>query len=247
MAVHVAVLKPVPLKLILDGRKIIESRLTRQSRPPFGRIKPGERIYIKQSGGLFAAVAVAHRVWMADDLTPADVDQIAKTHNRHICGPPDYWHEKRTNSRYATLIWLRDVQPTTQHPRYRPQNMRAWYTLDDAADPIAASLTAARNRSWQTPITPGCLTQGYLKLTACLDRFPADSLGGPSNARATRRLKLHLAQGPTIETDIVRSARIFRWRGWKPWLKQHRLRPGDAVRFTPIAKHAYRVEPVKRR
>lgn len=243
MSVHIAVLKPDMLRLILSGRKTIESRLTHQARPPFGCISRGERIYLKQSGGPFVAVARVHRVWMTDGLTPADVDRIARTHNQDICGPAAVWREKRKTARYATLIWLRDVQPTTRHPRYRPQHMRAWYTLDDSADPLAGT-APPRVTSWDIRITAGGIRNGYLRLTGAVDRFPSSSHGGRTRHDAGRPVTLRLTGGQTVRTDIVANTRIFRWRGWTAWFHSQRLKAGDAVRFTPDGRSAYRVEPV---
>ena len=62
MPVHVAILLRPYIKLILSGRKTVESRLTITPRAPFEGIKPGDRIFFKASAGPYMATAVADAV-----------------------------------------------------------------------------------------------------------------------------------------------------------------------------------------
>ena len=78
MSIHVAIVHKPYDEHILAGRKTVEARLTKTSVPPFGCIKPGDRIYFKRSSGPFFVVATAVRVWMADRLEAADIDRIHK-------------------------------------------------------------------------------------------------------------------------------------------------------------------------
>ena len=59
---HLAILKRAYLNLILAGEKTIECRLTRMAKPPFGVVKKGQRIYLKESSGPVRAVARAGKV-----------------------------------------------------------------------------------------------------------------------------------------------------------------------------------------
>jgi hypothetical protein len=248
MAVHVAIVTEPYDRLILDGRKTIECRLTRQPRPPFGCIVPGQRVFFKRSAGPFFAAAIVDRLWTTDNLTPAGVDDLRKRFNDRIGGRADYWQARR-NCRYATLIWLRDVWPCTLSPRYRSQSMRAWYTLDDDADPLATPHEAKLSRGgsnghFDVTLTAGSLRQNHVRLTGVLDRFPAESLGGAKRAQAGEAVTLHLRGGAMITTDIVAAKKMFRWRGWKSWFAESGLEAGDRLRFTPIAPRAYSVTPI---
>ena len=261
MAVHVGIVRPPYDRLILDGSKTVECRLTTGPRPPFGVIVPGERVYLKRSGGAFFAVAVADRVWMTDGLTPGRVEKLRRRLNDRIHGEAAYWRSRR-DARYGTLIWLREVRPTSQRPRYRPQNMRAWYTLDDAADPLAvldekrggiADGAGGERGVFEVVLTRGALDQRSVRITRWMDRFPPDAMGGRTRREAGEPVALHLKGGPEVLTDIVGSQKIFRWRGWGPWFKRVGLKPGDGLRFTPVGggdgegcARNYLVEPVRR-
>ncbi len=244
MSVHVAILvSPYP-RLILEGRKTVESRFSRLRREPFGAIRPGDRIYFKLSGGPFVATAVAERVWMADRITPEKMDRIRERHNEAICAPDAYWAGKRGETRFATLIWLRDAAPTRLAPRYRSQKMRAWYVLPDAADPMAELPADQRPEVIEIDLTAGALRQHYVRLGDELARFPAAAVGGKKKHDAGRPLTLHLADGPSIETDIVGPQSMLRYRGWATWFQQHELATGDRLRFVRRSRYEYDVRPI---
>ena len=134
--IHVAILIPGYIDAILDGRKTIESRLTKTAQPPFGKIKAGQRLYLKASGGPFMATAVAGGVQSFDGLTPGGIDKLREQHNDRICGDDAFWQAKR-DSRFATLIELTEVEPIDIGPPYKKAYMKAWYVLDADRDPLA--------------------------------------------------------------------------------------------------------------
>ena len=134
--IHVAILIPGYIDTTLDGQKTIESRLTKTAQPPFGKIKTGERLYLKASGGPFMATAVAGAVQSFDGLTPERIDKLREQHNDQIGGDDAYWQTKR-DSRFATLIELTEVEPIEIGPPYKKAHMKAWYVLDEDRDPLA--------------------------------------------------------------------------------------------------------------
>jgi hypothetical protein len=246
---HVAIVVAPYDRLILEGRKTIECRLTQNAGPPFGRITPGDRIYFKRSGGPFFAAAVADRVWMTDSLTPRAVDELRKRFDGEIHGAPEYWRSRR-GTRYGTLIWLREVRPCGFRPKYKPQNMRAWYVIDDAVEPTTESRPVAQARkppapSFRVKLSAGSLRQSQLRLAGVLDRFPAEALGGATKRNPGAPITLRLLGIEPVVTDIVADKKMFRWRGWAAWFNRHGLGPGDHVRFTARGGRAFTVEPDK--
>ena len=242
MSIHVAIVHKPYDEHILAGRKTVEARLTKTSVPPFGCIKPGDRIYFKRSSGPFFAVATAARVWMADRLEAADIDRIHKQFNDAIRGDRTIWSKWRRSAKYAVLVWLRDVTATIESPIYKTQNMRAWYVLDDAAKP------RDRTGAFEVTLTGGAIRNHYVRVTEHRSRFPAASFGGNKQSQAGQPITLHLHGGLTVKTDLIganqRSA-MFRWRGWGSWFAKHRLRDGDRLQFTPVGRGVYNVRPVR--
>lgn len=129
---HVAVLRAAHLRDVLSGAKRIESRLARVRCAPFGRVAAGDVLHLKESSGPYRATARVERVRCLADLTPARVRDLAKRYNGLIQGPKAYWREKES-ARFATLIWLVDVAPTSNGPAIPPLCGRGWLCLDDRA------------------------------------------------------------------------------------------------------------------
>lgn len=125
MNTHLAVLHRPYLDRILAGEKTIEMRLTKTRRAPFGRIRCGDTIYFKQASGPIRAVATAGQVRTYTDLTPEQIDNIRAKYDHRITGADDAWRRKR-QSRYGTLIWLRDVRPASNGPAVPPLYGAAW-------------------------------------------------------------------------------------------------------------------------
>lgn len=254
MAIHVAIVDQRYVQPILSGRKSVECRLTRTRRPPFGCVTPGERIYLKRSGGPFFATAVAAAVYMAADLDSAAVDRLRKAHDQQIGADPAFWRERRKWAKRVTLIWLRDVQPTDRGPAYRRRHMVAWYVLDDDAAPDALAAAASSDghpAGFDVILTPGAVRNGYVSVrrNGCID--PA-CFGGRTRDAAGTPLQLDLHDGPTIQSDIAAASSLaatgrFRWRGWASWFRRCGVRPGDRLRFIPRGPRHFCVSIDRRR
>ena len=124
MTEHLAILKKKYLDLILSGQKKIECRLTKIACPPFEQVAPNDQIQLKESSGPLRAQAVVKKVRYLRNLTPADLDQLRRDYNDLILGNDQFWTTKK-NSRYCSLIWLKNVQaiPPT---RIKRTGLQAW-------------------------------------------------------------------------------------------------------------------------
>lgn len=215
--IHVAILKPNYIRDILAGTKTVESRLTKTNQPPHGRVQPGERLFLKASGGPFLATAIANRVMSWDHLDPAGVAKIEKKHRPAIGGDDAYWQAK-SDSRFATLIRLAEVEPFDIGPSYKVAYMKAWYVLDDALSPLR-----------ETVLTAGAIRNRYAALPG--------RRGEPAPAIP---VTLELPEGEPVVTDVVRG-RTLRWRGWGPLYNSAGAQPGDRLRFVTVGTNRYRV------
>lgn len=217
MAIHVAILKPIYIRAILDGRKTIESRLTIQERPPYGVMQPGERLFIKASGGPFKATAIAGKVTQFNNLTPKRVESLRRRYQKRVGGDNAYWQSKRS-SRFAVFVTLHDVSTLDVGPVYPKVNMKAWHVLDDSASPM-----------FEITLTQGAIHNRYV------------SLGRDSRiVEAVAPMTLIMPDGKTVLTKVARGA-MLRWRGWGAYYKRHGMLPGDRVRFVATGPRTYRV------
>jgi ASC-1-like (ASCH) protein len=126
---HLVILKKPYLEDILKGKKSIECRLTMTRRYFFGRVQPGDRLFLKISSGPVCAIATVSEVKSFENLTPTKVCQIERSYNCYIGGNSEYWKSKM-NCRFGLLVWLKDVK------RIEPcwinkKDWRAWVVLTE--------------------------------------------------------------------------------------------------------------------
>lgn len=100
---HLMIVHPRYIAPLLSGTKSLESRLGQDRRAPFGKVSPGDIVYIKPTGQRVVAKAIVHRVDEFEDLNPDDIVNLREVYNDRIMGGDQYW-ESKANSKYATLI-----------------------------------------------------------------------------------------------------------------------------------------------
>ena len=126
---HIAILRQPFYGMVLNGTKTIESRWGMNKCAPFGKIKVGDVIYIKQTGKPVTAKAVAKEVKFYI-LTPKLVEEIRIKYGKLIGTDKFEDWETTLNKKYCTLIWLDKVEkiPPMQVPR---SNGAGWIILKD--------------------------------------------------------------------------------------------------------------------
>jgi ASC-1-like (ASCH) protein len=129
---HLVILKRTYLNAILTGRKRIESRFTKTKRPAFGRVLPGDKLFLKVSSGPVCATATVKAVKYFQDLTPRQIAEITEQYNNDIGGSDQYWRSK-ANCRFGFLVWLGDVQEI-KPVRINKKDWRAWVVLTQKED-----------------------------------------------------------------------------------------------------------------
>ena len=129
---HLVILKKPYLEAILAGRKQIESRFTRTKRAHFGRVLPGDKLFLKESSGSVCAVASVAAVKNFRNLTPRQIIELKEKYNRQICGSNEYWQSK-ADCNFGLLVWLKDIQPM-EPVRIRKKDWRAWVVLTEKED-----------------------------------------------------------------------------------------------------------------
>jgi hypothetical protein len=107
---HLMIVHPRYAPDLISGRKSVESRLGKDRRTPFGRVSPGDTVYLKSTGGPVFGAATVERVDEFEDLTPEDVQHLRAAYEDRILGGDTYW-EAKADARFATLVWLGNVRP----------------------------------------------------------------------------------------------------------------------------------------
>ncbi len=131
---HLMIVHPRYIAPLLSGTKSLESRLGQDRRAPFGRVSPGDTIYIKPTGKRVVAKAVVRTVEEYEDLTPDDILNLRESYDSRIMGGDHYW-ESKSNAKYATLIGFEKVtmlQDDTCVPaELLVPNRNAWRILEE--------------------------------------------------------------------------------------------------------------------
>ena len=126
---HLVILKKPYLEAILDGRKQIESRFAKTRRHAFGRVLPGDKLFLKASSGPVCATATAAAVKNFENLTPKQIVEIKQQYDRYIGGSNEYWQSK-ADCRFGFLVWLKEIKPI-EPMRINKKDWRAWVVLTE--------------------------------------------------------------------------------------------------------------------
>ena len=121
---HLVILKKPYLEAILAGRKQIESRFTKRRHSPFGRVLPGDKLFLKVSSGPVCATATASAVKIFENLTPRQIIRLKAQYNHYIGGSDEYWQSKM-NCKFGFLVWLKDIR-AIEPVRISKKDWRAW-------------------------------------------------------------------------------------------------------------------------
>jgi ASC-1-like (ASCH) protein len=117
------------LSLLLDGKKTIESRFTMKKILPFNAIEIDDIIFFKKASGNVVGKAIVKDVEFRERLNPSKIKEIVNTYKDELM-LSDEFLEKKLNSNYATLIWLKDVQRITPY-HHEKHDQRTWIVLND--------------------------------------------------------------------------------------------------------------------
>jgi hypothetical protein len=132
---HLAIIHRRFLRMILEGTKTAEARLSKTRRLPYKGLEDGERVYLKPPGGPICAHAIADRVHRFEIAGEADLRRVRGRFWAMLGGSTadDYW-EAKAEARYATIVELAAVTPIDEAPVwYRPARDRSAWRLLRAA------------------------------------------------------------------------------------------------------------------
>lgn len=126
---HLAIFKGEGGEKILSGKKNIESRFSKRKDPPFGLITKGDLVYIKPSGKDIIGQFKVKKAIFYDGLEPEDIEGIRRKYSKGVAIDETYW-VKKTNSRYATLIFIGESSRFITSPVKIPKkDLRGWVVL----------------------------------------------------------------------------------------------------------------------
>jgi len=91
---------------ILNKEKVIESRWSKNKIAPYDKIKAGDTVYFKNSGGPIIARAKAFKILQFDNLNQKKFEYVVKNFGKQICLQNTKYDDWYKSKNYVTLIFL---------------------------------------------------------------------------------------------------------------------------------------------
>jgi len=91
-------------KYMLEGKKMIESRFSKNKRLPYKQISKDDIVIVKKSSGNILAYFTIKKV-LFFDLSKTSIMEIKAKYNNELCVNDEFWISKK-DCNYATLIFI---------------------------------------------------------------------------------------------------------------------------------------------
>ncbi len=123
---HLGIFTEPYLTYMLDGKKTIESRFSKNKIAPYEKIELGDIVLVKKSGGKVLAFFTIKEI-LFFDLEETPISEIRKKYEKELCVEEAFWKQKE-KSRYGTLIRIDQIE------RLKPfsiskKGMQTWIKL----------------------------------------------------------------------------------------------------------------------
>ncbi len=127
---HLAVFTKGVIDQILSGQKTIESRFSKFQFAPYKKVKRGDEIFMKESGGKVKGKFLADNVLFFSDLNPKKLGGLRREYDEEIRADKSFWQDKK-DAQYATLIFIKNPVPLANPLVLEKHDKRAWVVLSD--------------------------------------------------------------------------------------------------------------------
>lgn len=125
--VHLGIFGEPYLTYILEGKKTIESRFSKNKIAPYNQITKEDIIIVKKSSGNVEGYFTIKEV-LFFDLNMVSTEEIKSKYNKQLCVDEEFWLNKK-NSNYATLIII-DKLIKLKSFHIDKKGMQAWIKLN---------------------------------------------------------------------------------------------------------------------
>ena len=130
MTHHLVILQKTYFTRILRGTKTTECRLSKTKRAPYQRVRRGDTLWLKQSGGNIKGKVRVHSVTYFQLEKPLTLNSLRKQYSDTIQANQDFF-ERHKNARFVTLIHLSQIRVITPI-RVKKSDQHAWVVLSES-------------------------------------------------------------------------------------------------------------------
>ncbi len=125
--IHLGVFSEPCLTFMLNGKKTIESRISKKRIAPYEKISRDDIVVVKKSGGGVVAYFTIKDIKFID-LTEVRINEIKDEYNGELCVSDEFWEQKKDSS-YATLMFI-DKLIKLKPFKVNKKGMQTWIILD---------------------------------------------------------------------------------------------------------------------
>jgi ASC-1-like (ASCH) protein len=105
---HLAIFVEPFLQYMLEGKKTVETRFSINRVAPFEKVKKGDYLLLKKTGGPVVGITKVTNVWFYN-IDEESIEFIRRKFGRMICAEDDDFWEERSKKMFATLMQVGDV------------------------------------------------------------------------------------------------------------------------------------------
>lgn len=125
--IHLGVFSEPCLTYMLDGKKTIESRISKNRIAPYDKITSDDIVVVKKSGGGVVAYFTIKEIIFVD-LNDVSINDIREKYNNELCVSDEFWEQKKDAS-YVTLMFI-DKLVKLNTFKIDKKGMQTWIVLD---------------------------------------------------------------------------------------------------------------------
>lgn len=135
MKKHLAIFSAGFAELVLAGKKTIDTRFSLKRIPPFGRVSPGDVVYIKPVGRDIRGRFLVKKVIYFEGLDDGDLSLIDRLYGGRILPGAgeerSKFFERNASKNFASLIFIDRVEQFLTAPvKVDKKDRRGWVVLD---------------------------------------------------------------------------------------------------------------------
>ncbi|MBR2008651.1 MAG: ASCH domain-containing protein, partial [Peptococcaceae bacterium] len=112
---------------LLNGKKTIESRISKYKIAPYNKIDKDDIVFVKKPGGDILAYFTIKEILFIE-LEDVNISEIKHKYNDRLCVDEKFWISKK-DSKYATLIFINDLVKL-QPFHINKKGMQTWIKLE---------------------------------------------------------------------------------------------------------------------
>ena len=125
---HLGIFSQPFLTLMLDGKKTIESRFSKNKIAPFDKISKYDIVIVKESSKKIVALFTVKEV-LQFTMKDTSVHSLKEKYNNEILADNQFWNNKEKTSNYATLIKIGELIKLKPFP-INKVGMQSWIVLN---------------------------------------------------------------------------------------------------------------------